>query len=163
VDSAGTVHLAYGHRPKGPFRRSLVRYAQAPPDSAFTTPLALSGRPAAHAASAGFPSLELGPAGAVVVLWELFPTVQGRPRALGYTRSADGGTTFGRPAVVTFGRPAVVPGSDADGQGFNGSQQGLLMDKLAVTAPGAVAVVNSTFRPGEHSRVRLYRGRLAGP
>jgi hypothetical protein len=155
VDSAGTVHLAYGHRPEGPFRRSHVRYVQAPPDSAFTTPLVLSGRPPAHAASAGFPALDLGPAGAVVVLWELFPAVQGRPRALGYTRSADGGTTFDR--------PAAVPGSDADGQGFNGSQQGLLMDKLAVNAAGAVAVVNSTFRPGEHSRVRLYRGRLGGP
>jgi hypothetical protein len=55
-----------------------------------------------------------------------------------------------------------VPGSlDASG-GRNGSQQGLLMNKLAVNAHGTVAIVNSSLKPGEGSRVWLVRGQLAG-
>jgi hypothetical protein len=35
----------------------------------------------------------------------------------------------------------------------------LLMRKLAVNEAGAIAVVNSTFRANETSRIRLFRGR----
>jgi hypothetical protein len=52
----------------------------------------------------------------------------------------------------------VVPGSVDPALGFNGSQQGLLMRKLAVNQAGAVAVVNSTFKRNEQSRVWLWRG-----
>ena len=45
--------------------------------------------------------------------------------------------------------------------GFNGSLQGSLMRKLAVNAAGAVAVVNSTFKRNEMSRVWLFRGQAA--
>jgi hypothetical protein len=46
--------------------------------------------------------------------------------------------------------------------GFSGSQQGLLMEKLAVNAPGAIAVVNSTFKGNETSHIWLFRGQAAG-
>ncbi|MDX1513716.1 MAG: hypothetical protein R3174_08225, partial [Gammaproteobacteria bacterium] len=63
----------------------------------------------------------------------------------------------------TFESPVAVPGSaDPDG-GVNGSLQGSLMRKLAVNRTGAIAVVNSSFRPGRSSHVRLIRGRPAGP
>jgi hypothetical protein len=52
----------------------------------------------------------------------------------------------------------VVPGTDDPAHGFNGSQQGLLMEKLAGNRAGALAVVNSTFKQGEASRIWLYRG-----
>ncbi len=44
--------------------------------------------------------------------------------------------------------------------GVNGGAQGLLMRKLAVNGSGAVAIVNSTFKPNEHTRVWLIRGSL---
>jgi hypothetical protein len=40
--------------------------------------------------------------------------------------------------------------------------QGLLMDKLAVSESGAVAVVNSTFQRNEASHVWLIRGQSNG-
>jgi len=88
----------------------------------------------------------------LVVLWEHFPEEERRPRGLAYASSHDGG--------ATFSAPAVVPGSADPSLGFNGSQQGLLMEKLAVNDAGHLAVVNSTFDRGNASRVWLYRGQL---
>jgi hypothetical protein len=51
----------------------------------------------------------------------------------------------------------VVPGSAA-APGFNGSQQGLFMDKRALNDRGTVAVVNSTFDRGEKSVIWLHQG-----
>lgn len=68
------------------------------------------------------------------------------------TRSTDGGEHF----VA----PEIVPHSGASDPGFNGSLQGMLMRKLAVSDAGDIAVVNSTFQPGERSLVRLIRGHL---
>ena len=42
--------------------------------------------------------------------------------------------------------------------GMNGSNQGFLMRKLAVNGRGAVAIVNSSLKPNERSRVWLIRG-----
>lgn len=52
-----------------------------------------------------------------------------------------------------------MPGTADGALGVNGSLQGLLMRKLAVADDGAIAVVNSSFRDGEVSLVRLIRGR----
>ena len=46
--------------------------------------------------------------------------------------------------------------------GGNGGQQGLLMRKLAVNRAGALAVVNSTFKSNQSSRIWLIRGQAAG-
>jgi hypothetical protein len=56
-----------------------------------------------------------------------------------------------------------VPGTADPTLGVNGGLQGLLMRKLAVADDGAIAVVNSSFREGEISRVRLIRGRVERP
>jgi hypothetical protein len=45
--------------------------------------------------------------------------------------------------------------------GWNGSSQGLLTQKLAVSRDGALAVVNSSLEEGRRSRVWLMRGRLS--
>lgn len=150
IDETGTLHLAYGERPNGPFRASHVRYTQAPPDSSFAPPIVLSRRHAEAYAGAGYPSLRVGPDSTLYVLWELFPSVQGRPRALGFISSSNRGHSFSR--------PVVLPGSENPAHGFNGSQQGLLMEKLAVNAHGTLAVVNSTFQPNTTSHIWLYRG-----
>ena len=102
---------------------------------------------------AGFPTVSLDGEDRLYVVWELFPDRGGRPRGLGFTASTDGGTTFAA--------ASTVPGTGDPRDGFNGSQQGLLMRKLAAGAEGAIAVVNSSFRANEASRVRLFRGQAS--
>ena len=62
-------------------------------------------------------------------------------------RSNDGGDTFTA--------PALVDGTAA--HGVNGSQQGLLMDKLDMLPDGSFALVNSKFDRGDGSLIRLWR------
>jgi hypothetical protein len=104
--------------------------------------------------SASFPTLELDGECDPYVLWELSASWEHRPQGLGFARSNNGGQTF-EPA-------SVVPGTADSTLGFNGSLQGLLMDKLAVSESGAIAVVNSTFNRNEASHVWLIRGQATG-
>jgi hypothetical protein len=97
----------------------------------------------------GFPALALGAAEQLFVLWERFPAP--RSHGLGFTLSHDGGQTFAA--------PSIMPGSLERGQSVNGSLQGLLMQKLAANSRGNIAVVNSTFTPGQGSRIWLIRGK----
>ena len=59
-----------------------------------------------------------------------------------------------------FSAPAIVPGSSDPAGGLNGSHQGLLMRKLGVKRAGDIAVVNSSLKHHEKSRVWLMRGQL---
>ncbi len=88
------------------------------------------------------------------MLWELFRDSRHwyYPRGLALAVSRDAGRSFTP--------PAVVPGSIDPAGGFNGSNQGLLMKKLAVNGRGAVAIVNSSLKANERSRVWLIRGTL---
>ena len=152
VDGAGTVHLAYGESPSGPFQQYQVRYTRTSSGTdSFATPTVISDPSAGAYAEAHFPTLRVQGPDTLHVLWELYPEGAHRSWALGYTASTDGGNSFSA--------PTVVPGTDDQAHGFNGSQQGLLMEKLAVNAAGELAIVNSTFRQGEASRIWLYRGR----
>ena len=154
VDGNGTVHLVYSESPDGPWRNPHVRYARADDGGRFAESEEISAAHTERFAGAGFPSLAVAGDDEVYVLWELFPTHGHRSRGLGLTRSGDGGGSFAE--------PEIVPGTDNPELGFNGSQQGLLMRKLAVNDDGDVVVVNSTFRQREASHVWLIRGR-AGP
>jgi hypothetical protein len=151
VDEKGTLHLVYAESVRGPKGSYHVRYARSTnAGEKFEKPKEL---PHPHGSEgAGFPSLSLDQANNVYVIAELFPTPADRSRGLGFTCSTDGGSTFA-PMVV-------IPASIDPAGGFNGSQQGLLMKKLAVNDAGAIAVVNSAFRRGEASRVWLIRGQL---
>lgn len=156
VERDGTVHLAYGESPSGPFRQYHVRYTRSPAGvDSFTASTAISNRAASSYEEAHFPTLRATGLDTLHVLWELYPDKKGQPRALSYTMLSDG--------RATFTDPAVVPGSADPDHGFNGSQQGLLMEKLAVNASGDLAVVNSTFDRGEASHIWLYRGRRTAP
>jgi hypothetical protein len=86
--------------------------------------------------------------------WELFPKRREWPQGVGFAYSSDRGKTFAS--------PSIVPGSADPALGFNGSQQGLLMRKLAVNRAGAVAIVNSTFKWKETSHIWLFRGQAGG-
>lgn len=152
VDGRGTLHVVYAESPAGPFRRSHIRYTRS--DDAgrtFTSPKTIAGPRRGRVESMGFPHLELDGEDNLYLLWELYPSEDARPRGLAFTHSTDRGRSFAR--------PSAVPGTLEPALGFNGSQQGLLMDKLAVNESGAVAVVNSTFRPRRASHVWLVRGR----
>lgn len=151
VDDA-CLHLAYAESAAGPRREYRIQYARACDLNArpsFETPRTVAEED--DAASAAFPALALDGEGTVYLLWERFLDRGARPRGLGYALSTDGGDSFQA--------PAVVPGSDEEALGFNGSQQGLLMRKLAVSVAGHVAVVNSTYASGETSHIWLHRGK----
>ena len=100
---------------------------------------------------AGFPSLGVDRNGGVYVVWERFADHRHRPRGLGFAFSRDAGRRFSP--------PGLVPGSvDAEGR-WNGSFQGLLMKKLAVSGDGTVAVVNSALSDNASSRVWVVQSR----
>jgi hypothetical protein len=153
VRADGTLHVVWSQSVGGPLDRYHVRHTvsrdggrtfEAARD--ISTPLPQGIR------SAAFPSLSLDVRGNVYVLWELFPDPRRHPRGLAMAHSLDGGQTFSA--------PAVIPGSSDPAGGTNGSQQGLLMRKLAVSGGGELAVVNSSFRPNDGSRVWMIRGAL---
>ncbi len=155
VDRNGTLHLVYAISPAGPFQRYQIHYRRSTDRGrTFESPRRISGPPTEHQASAHFPALALDSGGRVYVIWEMFAGRLPHPRGLGFTTSRDGGRSFA-PA-------SVIPGSADPGGGVNGSLQGLLMSKLAVSRAGTIAIVNSTFWPGQRSEVWLLRGQAGG-
>ena len=133
VDGRGVLHLAYNEGRRVHYTRSSDGGAR------FAPPRDISG------GNAGFPSLSLDGRGKLYVLWERFAEPY-RARGLELAVSADRGSTFSKTAVP-----------ESAGAGHNGSLQGLLMRKLAASADGALAIVNSSFKEGESSRVWLIR------
>jgi hypothetical protein len=132
VDRSGTLHLAYAES-----------------ERIFLASGALDSPREVVSARAGFPALAADDTGKLHLLWETFPSRQPRPRGLGYSVSLDAGRSLSPPSALPHSAdPAGAP---------NGSFQGLLMRKLAVNARGDVAVVNSSLRDGERSRVWLIR------
>ena len=151
VDREGTLHLVYAESPTGPFARYRIIYSRSYDGGrTFEPPRELSDLENRRFSSAGFPAIALDDEDRIYVTWELFPRPRTRSQGLGFTYSADMGSTFAQPSVVR--------GSDDRALGFNGSQQGLLMRKLAATGDGSLAAVNSVFREGEASRIHLIRG-----
>jgi hypothetical protein len=154
VDGGGTVHLVYAESAAGPFERYHVRYTRLNDgERALEEPREISNPQIEQFESASFPALSLDGEDNIYVTWELFPNRKSYSRGLGFTYSSDGGRTFTS--------PSVIPGSVDPAFGVNGSQQGLLMRKLAVNGAGAVAVVNSTFKRDQTSRIWLFRGQAA--
>jgi hypothetical protein len=148
VDPRGTVHLVYAEIAAAPARESWIRYCRMKRGTgAFEKPRTLSRhggeRPRA-------PSLDVDGRGRLYVLWEREGGAD-RP-GLAFSHSSDAGDSFA-PA-------ANVPGIAGPELGSNGSQQGVLADKLAVDDAGRFAIVNSTFVPSRASHVWLLRGSL---
>jgi hypothetical protein len=156
VDGEGTLHVVYAEAsPQSPGRYHIM-YSRRPARAQAFEPARMISRSDPNGVDhVGFPSLDIDAADNLYVVWERFPTRHGSPLGLGFSYSPDGGRTFGL--------PSVVPGTADRILGVNGSLQGLLMRKLAVAGDGAIAVVNSSFRDGEISRVRLIRGRVDRP
>lgn len=155
LDADGTLHLVYAYSASGPLGRYEVRYTRMRGgDRAFEPPRTLSAPLPEGFVGAAFPYLATAGDGRLYVACELFRQESGRhPRGLALMRSNDGGDTFTA--------PAVIPGTADPAAGFSGSQQGLLMRKLDAGRAGELAVVNSTFKAGEASRIRLYRAHVA--
>ena len=154
-DRDGVLHLAFAESAGGMYGRYRIAYARSTDGGqGFEVPRSVPKPFDGTIASAAFPSLALGANGTVMIMWERYPHYGGRPLGLGYSLLQDGGESFSG--------PAIVPGSGNPDLGVNGSLQGLLMRKLAVDG-NAVAVVNSTFKEGEASRVSLILGEIASP
>jgi hypothetical protein len=148
VDSKGVLHLAYTAEVSGASRIHYSRARDA--DGVFEAPRQLPAPHGEHAAS--FPSLSLGASGQVYVVWHHQRSAGEGPRGLALSLSRDGGQKFSS--------AALVPGTADPALGINGSRQGKLMRLMAANDSGAIAVVNSSFREGESSRVRLILGRV---
>jgi hypothetical protein len=154
VDRKSPLHLVYAESPAGPFARYHIRYSRLHDGAQeFEPPREISGADTQQFDSANFPALSLS-AGNVYVIWEIFHSGGGRTQGLGLTHSRDGGQSFAS--------AKIVPGSLDPVSGFNGSQQGLLMQKLASNPKGALAIVNSTFKANQFSRIWLLRGEATG-
>ena len=151
VDGKGVLHLVYAESPEAMTGRYHIIYARSSDGGrTFSKPQRISGWRPGQYESERYPSLSLDGDGNLYVIWELFTRRSQFPRGLAYTTSGDGGRTFAA--------PALVPGSVDPDRGVNGSQQGFLMRKLAVSPAGAIAIVNSTFWWDRRSEVWLLRG-----
>jgi hypothetical protein len=149
-DTRGTLHLVHAESRGGPFETSAIRHLRSTDGGRSFGPAREISHPLpAGYASAAFPALGIDGRGRVVVTWELLRGSAQPSYGLAVTVSADG---------VQFSAPQLIPGSADPEGGFNGSTQGLLMNKLAVRADGEIAVVNSAVKIGSHSRVWLLRG-----
>jgi hypothetical protein len=148
------LHLVYAESAGGPFERYHIRYTRSTDGArTFETPRNISQPAPAPVTGAGFPSFSLDAKGNLHVLWELLRDPRERPRGLGLAISRDGGQRFSL--------PMEVPGSSDPAGGSNGSHQGLLMKKLAVNDAGTIAIVNSSLKQGQRSRVWLITGKMA--
>jgi hypothetical protein len=148
-DSQGTLHIVHAESAAGPFDRLHVRYTRSRDGGrTFEATREISQPAPARSTSATFPALSVDESGNVYVLWELHADPREMPRGLALAVSRDRGNSFSA--------PELVPDSIDPNGGFNGSQQGLLMRKLAVNG-GEIAVVNSSLREDLKSRVWLIR------
>lgn len=146
----GTVHLAWMESPEGRFRDYEIRYTRREPQfTDFPDPATISAPLPEGFDSAGFPHLELDGDGNPYVLFELFRSQSRRGDGLALAWSGDGGESFTE--------PRVIPRGSDDPPGVNGSLQGLLMDKLAISPEGDLIVVNSTFEESKSSHIWLLR------
>ena len=153
VDHAGTVHLVYAESPKGPLAPYHIEYLRMRKgQERFAPPVPILSPPSQRFESVSFPALAVGGNDHLFVLWELFPRASSRSKGLGFAYSSNSGQTFAE--------PSIMPGSLDPEQGFNGSLQGLLMQKLAANNRGDIAVVNSTFKPGQRSQIWLILGHV---
>jgi hypothetical protein len=86
------------------------------------------------------------------VLYEREASPRGRTQSLLLAHSRDGGDTFAEAPVLGIAGRSL---------GWNASQQGTLLEKLAVAPNGGeVAIVNGTFLPDRESHIWLLRGTL---
>jgi len=146
ASGGGRLHLVYARR-RGPGLASEVRYASATAarfgaSRTLSAPVTAGGAAYAMLASDGGTGL--------AVAWENMGA-DGRAQSLGMSLSRDAGRNFSA--------PSELPGSAAPPGGSNGSQQGLLGQKLALGHDGRIAIVNSSLQPGVRSRVWLMRSR----
>jgi hypothetical protein len=152
-DTRGALHLVHAEGRGGPHGPSAIRHLRSTdggrsfgPATEISTPLPPG------CSGAAFPALGIDGRGRVVVAWELLRgSDRASPYGLAMAVSVDG---------MRFSPPRRIPDSADPGGGFNGSTQGLLMNKLAVRADGTIAVANSAVKIGSHSRVWLLRGAL---
>ena len=151
VDRAGVIHLVHAESNGGPFQTYRVHYMRSEDGGRTFSARRELAKPDGDAGAA-FPSIALDERGRLLVMWERYPPGQRRPRGLALAISDDGGRNFTA--------PEVVPESSDPAGGTNGSHQGLLMEKLAMNGAGAVAIVNSSLKQDDKSRVWLTRGRL---
>ena len=152
VGPGGVLHLAYAESSGGPFARYQVRYTRSTDGGrSFESAARDFQRPAGAVRQRGI-------SGIWASMHEAGSTCCGSSTTTSGNARAAWGWPYPATGATASRAPAWCPDSADPGGGFNGSTQGLLMRKLAVSADGAVAIVNSSLKQDAHSRVWLMRG-----
>lgn len=101
---------------------------------------------------ARLPRIVIDDARDILVLYEREGVPRARTQALFLARSRNGGESFVEAQILGISGAAL---------GWNASQQGMLLEKIAVSPAGAeIAVVNGTFLDQRESHIWLLRGTL---
>lgn len=146
VTDNGNLHLVYGESPSGVFGQYHVRYAHSRNGITNFGPTKQLSEDSWISGGSHFPSLAVDKED-ITVTWHRFSSFQNRPNGLSITRSTNGGRDFST--------PVAIPNSSVE-NGFNGSQQGLLREKLAIHDQ-TIAVVNSDYIPSRESSIWLWK------
>ena len=152
LDDDGGLHLAYGISQGGLKGQYRIEYRRKPDDAeSFGEPKRVVRPSPRELHSTRFPHIQTVD-DSVFIIWERYEDSNRHPMSLGYSYSLNRGETFAS--------PRLLPGSNAPA-GINGSLQGMLMQKLAVSPNGEIAVTNSRFRNEKYSQIQLIRGSLS--
>jgi hypothetical protein len=148
ADSKAVIHLVYAKSQDGLFGQYHIRFTTSNDGGKTFRKSKEISAGTKNQWSASFPVIDIDGQDNLYIIWEIFQDRRHRSRGLGFTFSNDGGQRFEL--------PIVIPGTADPLLGFNGSQQGLLMRKLAVNKAGTIAIVNSTFHSNVGSHIWLY-------
>lgn len=155
VDSEGVIHLVYSESEEsmlGRFGKFDITYTKFKDEGkTFEETKIISSPVPESIESSRYPYLSIGADNHIYALWEVFPNARSYPQGLGLSVSLDSGEKFSNPEIV----PGSVPPENAT----NGSQQGLLMDKIAVDKHGNIFIVNSSLRRKHNSQVWIMKGK----
>lgn len=155
VDKRGAVHLVFSQSPHRFSTQSEIYYSKLKPgEEKFSKPIRISGITNGWARS-GYPKIAVDNNN-IYVLWELFMNREFSPSGLSFIYW---NLQKGKPLQTDKLNFSVIRDGRNDGLGINGSLQGMLSDKMAVSQTGKIVIVNSTFNENVSSHIWLYRSK----
>lgn len=155
VDKTGTVHLVFSRAPQRFSVQSEIYYSRlSPGKKKFSEPIKISVTTNGWGRS-GYPKIAVYDNN-IYVLWELFIAREFRSRGLGF---AHWSIQEDEPLPTDKLNFFIIRDGRNDDLGINGSLQGMLTNKLAVSPVGKIVIVNSTFKENDSSHIWLYRSK----
>jgi len=155
VDKTGTVHLVFSRAPQRFSTQSEIYYSRLDlGKEKFSEPIKISVTTNDWERS-GYPKIAISDNN-IYVLWELFIAREFSSRGLGFTHWS---IQKDEPLPTDKLNFFIIRDGRNDDLGINGSLQGMLTNKLAISPAGKIVIVNSTFKENESSHIWLYRNK----